>query len=465
MFNIQHNKRAITNFIVSSKFPFVFWAITIFCMHFLISFHIGDDITFFNVLSGSDNYLKTACDFLISRYYTWSSRVIIEFVVLVMVKYKFLWQILDIVVMIWLATSLSLFFNRNKNAIINWFIVFAMFTFPFDSLTNAGWICTTVNYSWPLACALLSMVPIYNMIYKKQTKTYIYAIAIIALIFAVNQELMCGFILLISIILFAYLIIRDKKISKYIISIILICLLSILFIFTCPGNANRLASEIVVQLPEFKNFNIFNKIEIGYSSTLFNLIMKPNLVFSLFCVILFAAVYVHNTKALYRVIALIPLLANMIMGMFGNVFVLVLPNLLSLREQMTRLGTGITFSNFKTWFPDIFITMVIICVAISLFVVFENKKKAMFLCCIIGIGMLTRMILGFSPTIWESGVRTFIFMNFSIIAGCVILFEQLLVKYKEKEWIWKFLNCYAVIHFIFLAEQYLYYFTLLEQNT
>ena len=457
MINIHSLKRKILKFSSSSKFPFVFWGIAMLCMHFFISLHIGDDKTFLNAIVGRENYLETVCNVLTSRYYGWSSRTIIEFVVLLMVKYKLLWKILDTVVMIWLATSLSLFFNRNKNTLVNWFIILAMFTFPFNSLTNAGWVATTVNYSWPLACALLSMVPIYNMIYKKQTKSYIYAIAIIALIFAVNQELMCGFILLISIILFSYLIMRDKKMSKYIITVILICLLSMIFIFSCPGNAIRLASEITTWLPEFENFNFFNKLEIGYSSTFFNLIMEPNLVFSLFCIILFVTVYVYNNKIIYRVIALIPLLANMIMGMFGNVFELVFPNLLSLREQITKLGTGLAFSKIKTWLPDIIITIVIICVAISLFASFKNKRKSIFLCCILVIGTLTRMVLGFVPTVWVSGARTFVFMNFSIIAVCVILFENLLVKYNKNKWIGKFLCCYGVIHLIFLAEQYMGY--------
>ena len=55
---------------------------------------------------------------------------------------------------------------------------------------------------------------------------------------------------------------------------------------------------------------------------------------------------------------------------------------------------------------------------------FEDEKKAFFACAVIVSGIMSRLTLDFSPTVFASGKRTFIFLDFAIIYIIVYLRKE-----------------------------------------
>ena len=94
-----------------------------------------------------------------------------------------------------------------------------------------------------------------------------------------------------------------------------------------------------------------------------------------------------------------------------------------IRNSLTQYGTGITLQP-TTWIHDLVISVVCVCVIMSLFMIFEQK---MFILTtfIISLGFMSRIIIGFSPTIWAYSTRTFIFMYISIIICLFILYQEI----------------------------------------
>ena len=74
------------------------------------------------------------------------------------------------------------------------------------------------------------------------------------------------------------------------------------------------------------------------------------------------------------------------------------------------------------------------------------------------VGLASRMMMGFSPTVWASRERTFTIAYFAMLAIAVMLVRKLLL-HPENGLYRKFLHAGIALHFIFIAEEYMYYLT------
>ena len=132
MKKISENKKIIWLFII----------IAIFILQFFFIGQFGDDVVFSAALDE-----MSLADFLRRRYFTWSSRVIIEtFLVFIASWSPWIWQILNGIVIIILIDAVSKTFGlygKYQNRILFFFL---LLTIPISSLNSAGWITTTMNY-------------------------------------------------------------------------------------------------------------------------------------------------------------------------------------------------------------------------------------------------------------------------------------------------------------------------------
>lgn len=456
--NIRLVKSLIINMTTAQYFPFMLYALLMLIFHLGVELGFGDDIEMFKpVLENGDNLWVASRDFLIFRYQNWSSRIVIESALIFLVHCNLLWRILDTIIMVWIAVAFSILFNRDKKTIINWLIVALVLAFPMETMRSAGWIATTANYSWPVAMGLLAVIPMNNAIYGKRTKGYIYVISIVALLYATNQEQMCAVILAISGFILAHIWRKERRISWIVVFEFIISILSLLFILTCPGNAVRAEQEVIRWFPDYPAISFVRKIELGYSSALFEFIFTPNLVFSAFCAILFGAVCAQGRKSIYHWIAAIPLVVSITLGLFGELFAFVFPYLSDIGNSMTQYGTGIKLTEPLTWIPDIFITCIAFAVLIALWGVYEDKQRTVLPIYLLFLGLATRWVMAFSPTVWASSKRTYIFMYFSIIAVAIILFKEVLKKKNMESSICFIARGYMVVFVLFIVERYLYY--------
>ncbi|MDP4089336.1 MAG: hypothetical protein Q8930_08735 [Bacillota bacterium] len=81
---------------------------------------------------------------------------------------------------------------------------------------------------------------------------------------------------------------------------------------------------------------------------------------------------------------------------------------------------------------DIVLALIFFAILISLYLIFENKRYSILAVFIILLGLGSRMVMGFSPTIWASNTRTFIFMYFAFITCAVILYKVILDSKESK---------------------------------
>ena len=94
------------------------------------------------------------------RIQTWTSRNIIELVMLVLLNInKWVWIILDSGMFVLILHSLRKIVcsTKENDWLITLFLMFIIMLFPFGTFGVAGWYATTLNYEWPLALGLYGL--------------------------------------------------------------------------------------------------------------------------------------------------------------------------------------------------------------------------------------------------------------------------------------------------------------------
>lgn len=420
------------------SFPFVILVSGMILLHLTITYGTVDDSWCLDNLVLDKNGWSISSflgmdlrSYFVYRYQTWSSRLVIEYVALMIISHRILWTAVNIAMVLLIARCISLFFPSGNIRKKNWMITCLMFIFPFQITGDTGWVATSMNYLWVLALGLYAMVSVYKAFQGIRMKWYEYLLCTIALFYAVNAEQMCAVLLAVFLISTIYLL-KTKKINIYIMFQTLICAGGMVLVLICPGNALRAASEIPKWFPDYTQLSFMQKTELGYSSSLYEFIMQPNLIFTIFSFLLLISIFLKQKNKILRTIAAIPFATSLIFGLFGSYASTVFPWIAAVKNAMTIYGTGATFASVQSLFPDVLLAMICLSVLFSIYHAFDNKDTGLLAILIVLLGFATRIMMGFSPTIWASGERTFTIMFFSFIICSVMLYNQIMKTHMFK---------------------------------
>ena len=107
--------------------------------HLLMKPMGGDDVFFAEALRGS-----SLLEYLSHRYLHWTSRVVSEFILVLVIQAPLLWRVIDFL----MFASFPLLFARlfDDSLLMRWCGAAAVLLFPFHDMGTAGWITTTVTH-------------------------------------------------------------------------------------------------------------------------------------------------------------------------------------------------------------------------------------------------------------------------------------------------------------------------------
>lgn len=404
-------KEKIKKITTNKYFPIFVLFVTMILVHLILKINTKDDVWFKKIL---DN--QSLQKYIVDRYKTWSSRLIIETVLIGLLHLpSAVWIILDSLMFAIIAYSISKVFKLNNC----WTLVLLIFIYPFLDMSGAGWYATTVNYIWSLALGLFSLIPIINFIDGKKEKKFMYPLYVISLIFGCNQEQMCAIIFGIY---FLYLIyqIKNKKISKFAIIQLILSLASLIFILTCPGNKVRNSREIITWYPSYKSFGPLTKTFLGVVSTFNSSVFNINILVLILSIILVYFTFKKNNKnqnLCIKSISIIPIVIICILNIFEKEFASLFPyidTIIGVVKQYSDSPSNVTMgvaSIFIFGISGIFYLSILI----TIYNMFDKKENKIIASLVFLIGLASRFIMGFSATLFASSVRTFLFYDFAII--------------------------------------------------
>lgn len=455
---------------IKNNYSFIILFIAILSLHLFMG-HANDDIGYSTILAKFNLF-----EWLIRRYDIWSSRLIIDTVSVILARENIIvWKILDSLIYTvgaYLAIKLiNIVSNYEYDKIVKYFGVLLFLIYPFYDMSSAGWIATTLNYSWCFGLGMVSFLPLMNYYENKQTSIYTYVISFLCLLYAVNQEQSCALILGFNLLYLIHCIINKKNINKFNILTIIVSGLSLIFILTCPGNSVRLASEVTRWYPAFAHLNIYQKLYLGIVSTIGTLISEKIIILLFYIFLNVCAIVKTKNKYLkyvcYFNILLILFLAGFDLLLDINYIIQYSPTLKIILENNDLLNSivmttsnninsvcihqpmltyilnlitfqGVPLSNAYYYPYAISLNIaLIIAVSICIYLLLSSclllykifSKNLLPLTLFIG-GLMSKLILGFSPTVYASNTRTAIFFNMILIMLILLLITELYCENK-----------------------------------
>lgn len=375
--------------------------------------------------------------FVCARYQSWTSRVLIEATLgIIFRSSKFIWTFGTIFFMTLIGYSMSkLFVKKDNKKELIMMILWLVILYPVERMSSAGWAATTVNYIWPLSLALFSLISIRKAYDKEKIKILPGLMYAVATIYACNQEQMCA-VLVVTYLLFTIILtVRDKrKVSPFMYLQTFLAIASFIFIVTTPGNAIRQHEEVVNYFPEFTDMTSIEKVILGITTTMGEMLSKYCITFTIFTLVLLIYIWDNYKDRLIRGISAVPFTIAIVLGFASPITEKLSVTISWIRENFVK-GTNLINPSSYTYlgsYVELLISVIVImCIFISLFLIFKRLKNNIAFY-VFGCGLVTRLVLGFSPTVFVSTNRTCVFLEFACLI-CTLLIWQEFIKKAEKK--------------------------------
>lgn len=392
--------------------------------HINVELGIGDDLWFLDMANQTN-----LIEYLVTRYNTWTSRLIIESLMLILLKLpSFVWIVLDSLIFVLIYYSMIKILHAGNKSIVQLIVFCLVILFPFGIFGEAGWYATTINYAWPLACGLYSLSFMNDFFYENKVSSLRCSLLIMCIIFATNQEQMCALVFGFYFIFLVYQYITKKHINKLALLVLLFSGAMILFHLTCPGNLNRKIVETNAYYEYYKNYDIKDKFVLGFLSTFSSIINRHEIIVVLFLsIVIFLGI--RNSDIKVRIASIIPLSSYLLAILFLNF------------DSQGNVSTMINrFMSPMNEIPYDVLTMIYIFIilletCLILYVLYKCLEWDVFLYSTIVIlaAFASRFILGLSASIFVSGIRTFINLYVLLLMIDMILLFKIKPFCKEEK--------------------------------
>ncbi len=436
------------NYNIKKYFPFVLFVGAMLILHAIMGFN-GDDIKYAKVLTN-----QSLVDYINYRYYNWSSRLIIDGLLVILTHIDMIiWKILDVIIYTFGVYYIIKLVNKKYSKKMAYFGILLFLMYPFYEMASAGWISTTLNYSWCFAFGIISFIPLIYEVQGEKVNRYMYVISFLALLFATNQEQSGALIFAFNLLYLLNSLINKKPVNKFNVLATVISAGALIFVFTCPGNTIRFAHEVAYWYPEFANFTILDKSYLGLVTT-FGSLIEQKILFPMFYIILSVFVLIRSENRYLKYFCYF----NIILVVFITVFNTFI-DISILETSLKSLGNvpGVIKNSPLMAIPHMFeqivnatpyltetlklftyeglpklsinsISIVVLCLyllissCIMLVKAFPKNLLPFFI--FLG-GFVSRFIVGFSPVVFPSGARVTIFLYVALITLILMLLKKL----------------------------------------
>ena len=443
--NNELNNKLITY--IKKYYPYILFFGLMLFLHLFMGF-LGDDLKFSRYLTH-----KTLIEYLTYRYFHWSSRLIIESFLVNLTRHSmYLWAIIDTALYTIGVYYIIRLVNRDNNRNVMLFGLLLFLMYPFYDMASAGWMSTSLNYSWCFAFGMISFIPLIKRSYDEKINVFTYIIAILGLLYASNQEQACTLIFGFNILYMMNDLIRKRKVDKYNILALIVSSASLIFILTCPGNHVRFSMEIVKWYPEFAGFGIMEKMYLGTIPTI-GILLRDKMLFAVFYIILNALLLVKNKNRNLRYVLYFNMALMVLMCVFKTLmdvlsvedYLHLLPSIMDKSLIITALSPVKAFLSLMPLIydslslftykgiPETLNLSAVATIVVSIYLLVSScvmlyrnyGGNDLFPTLLFMAGFISSLIIGFSPSVFVSGPRTTIFFYIILITLTLMLIKKL----------------------------------------
>lgn len=346
-------------------------------------------------------------------YQTWSSRILLDMLAAFTHHYPLIFFKLANTLVVVLEVLGILLLFRDYSIKMQCFVSFFTAIFDYMCFYDCGFSITSSYYIWPAMVMLYAMVLCdrYPELQTRLHRGIAIVLEIIMTLFATNMEQYL--VLLLGIQMFCFVCnIREKKFNLCVISGLAASVASAIFTFTTPGKAMRIMVETERSFPEYSMLSFLQKVNMGFTTTMREYVMSGNASGVVMTCMLAYIGYRVLDHSYEKVIAFIPAIISCVYGPFYSLITSMFPYFYTTKEVGVYGVSDMTnFDQIRTWIPLFIMALFSISLLLALWLVFQKSNpKGIYQYWIIPmwiLGLMSRVAMGFSPTIYSSGDRTF----------------------------------------------------------
>lgn len=223
----------------------------------------GDDGWF--ITTWMTGFQGNLLEFLGFRYKTWSTRILLEAYTLLLLYFPMLYRISMPLWLVFIAGGIIRLLNVKEQQ-AKWLICAGILLLPVSFNGNAGFVCSTVNYVFTLACLMWVLVTIVESQQGKQIPVWRYVLTVLLMIFGCNMEYYCPPMLLVCIFFSVRgMVLRKGRVLSG--GMTVICVLSLIYAFTAPASTVSAYNETNQFFPGYELLSTWEKLQAGFVAT------------------------------------------------------------------------------------------------------------------------------------------------------------------------------------------------------
>lgn len=364
---------------------------------------------------------KDQWELVLYDYYNWSSRVIVNFVIHVVLGQDVkIWAFLSSIVIYIMSKAMSELFGLDGKIECNVVLAGLILMYPLVFWGEAGYETTSMTYMWPMAAGFLSMVPIRKEIDHIGFKPWEYIVYSVSLLYAANEEIIMVVVMFSYFTFVIWNVVRREK-TPYLWVQLILAIGSFVFTMTAPGNSSRSVSESANWFKEYGMLSMVDKAEIGFASTIRNVLFEEKTYFEFFIVtslLLTLLVWKCHRGVLARIVSIIPSVISIVFGVYQETALKLIPYTDKITRSVDGIGLIQTENFNHIGAPMAFALWCFVwgCFVICVILTFKDNYKFVMSMVLLIAGIASRTAMGFSPTVYASEHRTYIAFCFALIS-------------------------------------------------
>lgn len=232
-----------------------------------------------------------------------------------------------------------------------------------------------------------------------------------------------------------------------------LCAASLVFIFTCPGNAMRTENDVASFYMNFPMLSVLQKVEIGVSGVVHASVLGRELLFFVLAVLAAALVWAKRREWLLRAVSLMPCVLMVPLSLYQYELGAVVPWVKQIAAAYTAAGY-ISLANCNA--PAAYVPLLLSygLYAAVLWSIYAAEGASRTNAPVLGAAGVGRhgagAAMGFTPSVGVSGLRTGTLYYFFVIAACMVLYRRL--PQKRRVWLWCLLAWFCLVQLHALLE-------------
>lgn len=391
----------------------VWYLLALEAIHLMLPLNWSDDRVFMETASQTQ-----LADFLATK-----SRLIIDTLTLFFARNPLVWRLLNPLVIAGLALMLiSLMqINRTKQKIALSLLILV----PSMVLVDAGFMATTLNYLWPFAAGTFVVWAIASEKLTGKRRVVALCAAIPAALLAANMQQMAVVLLAVLVLLAGAALYKRNYRKAILVGVyVLVAAASAFVVFyrSFAGDNARFFRESARYFPDFAQLSVWQRLELGFSTTFYGMtsFSPPALVWAAACVFVCICIIRRFSSPFWKLLSTVPLVMTLFLFFvqtFGaNSWIGAI-----LQPSQNFLVSQAQY-HFSPAADALYLLTAILFLILLLRLISTTSAR---LCAVmtLGIGFGARAMMGFSPTVWASGFRTFFPLVMSLLIVCFLAYN------------------------------------------